>query len=176
MATTAMSAFGYRDILVREGIHPPITMIVNSAGVYPGHCLTAKGETFPDVSVADAIADSVVGVAGLLENQDIGTVYSTDDEIPVYFTGHGAIVKVYLACDAGGVVIGEIMVAQTVEALGHVEPLHRALKDFIDDGTGGTGGTILATQITHFFSLVGRAMETTASLANGTPLKVILSI
>ena len=174
MATTTMSSLGYRDILVREGIHPPITMIVNSAGVYPGHCLTATGETFPDVSVADKIADNVVGIAGLLENQDIDTVYATDDEIPVYFTGHGAIVKVFLAGDDGGVVIGDIMVCQTVETFGHVEPLHRALKDFVD--AAGEGASVLASQITHVFSLVGRAMETVASLADGTPLKIILSI
>ena len=173
MVTITFADAGHRDILIREGMHPPYTQIVNSAAVYPGLCLTATGETAPDVSVADAIGDNVVGVAGLLENQDIGTVYATDDEIPVYRTGHGAILWVIHAANGGSVVDGDIMVCQTVETNGHVEPLHKALKDYIDSTHDCT---ILATQIKHLFSIVGRAQETHATIGAPQPLKIILSI
>ena len=171
---TEFSAQGIRDILIREGMHPPYTQIVNSAVVYPGLCLTATGETAPDVSVADAIADNVVGVAGLLENQDIQTLYANNDEIPVYRTGHGAILWVIHAANGGSVVDGDIMVCQTVEALGHVEPLHKALAAFI--AAAGEGATILSTVITHLFSIVGRAQETHATTGTAAPLKIILSV
>ena len=169
------SAQGIRDILVREGIHPPYTQDINSAAVYPGLCLTATGETAPNVSVADAIADNVVGIAGCLENQDIDSVYTTGTEIPVYRTGHGAIVWVVHAANGGSVVDGDIMVCQTVETNGHVEPFHKAIAKFIA-AAGNAAGTILATQITHIYSIIGRAQETHASTGTAAPIKVILSV
>ena len=172
MATSGFGDAGHRDILIREGSHPPYTMRVNSAAVYPGLCLTALGETFPDVSVADAHADSVCGIAGLLENQSIDVVYATDDEIPVYLTGHSAIVWGVAAPDNGPIIFGEILVCQTVEALGFVEPLHRAFKTWM----AADSCTVLATAVNALFSLVGRAMETSASCATAEPLAVILSI
>jgi len=172
MATTAMNTYSY-SILVKEGIHPPVTMIENGGEVFPGMPVTCTGETWPDVCLPDGIGDSVFGVAGLLENQDIGTVYSDNSEIPVYLCGSGAIVRMYHAGNGGSVVAGDLMVAQTVEAAGHIETLAKALNDFIADGSAGT---ILATQIKHVFSLVGRAMETLASSGTVTPIKVMLSI
>lgn len=176
MATTSMSSLGYRDILVREGFHPPVTMIDNGGAVFPGYVVTGTADTFPDVSKADAIADNAFGVAGLLENQDIDTVYTTNDEIPIYLCGSGAIVRCYHGPSCGDVKYGDILVANTTDGGGQVEPLAHALGDFITDGTGGTGGTILATQIQYLFALVGRAMDTLASSGLTVPLRVMLSI
>ena len=177
MATTTMASLGFYDILVREGIHPPITLRVNGATeVFPGFPVTTQGHTYPDCAKLDGIGDSCIGVAGLLENQAIGATYADDEEIPVYECGSGAKVRMYHDLAGGSIVAGDILVAQAVDDSGHVEPLAKAINDFIADGTGGTGGTILATQIKHFFSLVGRAMETSASTGTTVPIKVLLSI
>ncbi len=174
MATTTMESLGYRDILVRDGIHPPITMRVNGASeVFPGFPVTVQGHTYPDCAKLDGIGDSCLGVAGLLENQIIGNTYADDAEIPVYECGSGAKVRMYHDLAGGSIIAGDILVAQAVDDSGHVEPLAKALNDFIADGSAGT---ILATQIKHFFSLVGRAMETHASTGTTTPIKVLLSI
>lgn len=173
MATTTMKSLGFHDILVREGIHPPITVRLNAADIFPGMPLTTTGETFPDVALPDGIGDSVFVVAGLLENQDVDLVYGNNDEIPGYLCGSAAIVRMYHAGNGGSIVAGDILVSQTVEAVGYVEPLAKALNDFIADGSAGT---ILATQIKHVFSLVGRAMETHASTGTVTPIRVMLSI
>lgn len=173
MATTSMKSLGWYDILVREGIHPPVTMREDGGEVFPGYPVTVEGHTYPDVAKLDALGDPVFGVAGLLENQDIGTVYANNDEIPVYLCGSGAIVRMYHSLNGGSIIAGDILVAQAVEDAGHVEPLKKALADFITDGSAGT---ILATQIKTFFSLLGRAMETHASTGTTTPIKVLLSI
>ncbi len=173
MATTSMESLGFRDILVREGTHPPITMTVNGATeVFPGFPVTSQGHTYPDVAKPDATGDSVLGVAGLLENQIIGNTYADDDEIPVYECGSGAKVRMYHALDGGSIVAGEILVAQAVDNSGHVETLRKAMDALVADYTS----TLLATTITHIFSIVGRAMETHASSGTVTPIKVLLSI
>ena len=174
MATTKMSELGYRDILVREGFHPPYTMDVNSAAVFPGFVLTGTGETFPAVSVADAIGDNCIGVAGLLENQDIDTVYTDNDEIPIYRCGSGAIVWCYHSLKGGSIKHGDILVANTLDGGGHVEVLSQSFKDALALST--TIGTVFATQFINLYSLVGRAMETHASSGTTTPIKVLLSI
>ena len=168
-----MASLGYYDILVREGIHPPVTMREDGGEVFPGMPVTLTGETFPDVCLPDGVGDSVFGVAGLLENQDIGTVYTDNDEIPVYLCGGGAIVRMYHAANGGSIVAGDILVAQTLEHVGYVEPLAKAIdRIFVADYTS----TVLATTIQHVLSLVGRAMETHASVGTVTPIKVLLSI
>lgn len=172
MATTAMSTYSF-TILVKEGTHPPITLRCNGAEVFPGMPVTRNGHTYPDCALPDAIGESVVGVAGLLDNQDIDTVYSDNTEIPVYECGGGAIVRMYHAANGGSVVHGDIMVSQTIEAAGHVETLAKALTDFT---AGGDTLTMIATQIKNFFSIVGRAAETHASVGTVTPIKVLLSI
>ena len=172
MATTTMASLGYYDILEREGIHPPITIRVDGADIFPGMPLTCQGETWPDGCLPDGVGDSVFCVAGLLENQGIGTVYANNTEIPGYLCGSAAIVKMYHAPNGGSIVAGEILVAQTKEAVGFVETLRKATEDYV----GGGVCTILATQITHIYSLVGRAMETHASSGTTTPIKVLLSI
>lgn len=171
MATTAMNTHSF-SILVKEGMHPPVTMIENGGEVFPGMPVTCTGETWPDVCLPDGVGDSVFGVAGLLENQDIGTVYTDNDEIPIYCTGDGAIVRMYHALNGGSIVAGDILVAQTHEHVGYVEPLSKALDALVADYTS----TVLATTIKHIFSVVGRAMETHASCGTTTPIKVKLSI
>jgi hypothetical protein len=175
MATTAMNTYSF-SILVKEGIHPPVTMIDNGGAVFPGYAVTCTGETWPDVSKANALGDNVYGVAGLLENQDIGTVYTTDAKIPVYTTGSGAIVRMYHGLSSGDVYAGDIMCANCTDGGGHVEPLHHAIKDFIAAAAGGISVTMLGTQIKTFFSIVGRAAETLASSGTTTPIKIQLSV
>lgn len=171
MATTAMNTVSF-SILVKEGIHPPVTMIVNGAEVFPGMPVTCQGETWPDVALPDAALDSVFGVAGLLENQDIGDVYTDNDEIPVHQCGAGAIVRMYHAGNGGSIVAGDILIAQGVEATGYVEPLSKGFDVIVADYES----TVMATAITHLYAIVGRAMETHASSGTVTPIKVLLSI
>jgi len=171
MATTAMNTYSY-SILVKEGIHPPVTMVEDGGEVFPGMPVTCTGETWPDVALPDAAGDSVFGVAGLSENQDIGTVYTDDDEIPVYQCGAGAIVRMYHAGNGGSIVAGDILIAQGVEATGYVEPLSKGFQDCVSGHTS----TVMATAITHVYAIVGRAMETHASSGTVTPIKVLLSI
>ena len=173
MATTTMASLGFSDIVVREGIHAPITLRTNGAEVFAGYPVTVSGHTWPDCAKLDAIGEPAIGVAGLNANQAIGVVIPTDTEIPVYLCGSAAIVRMYHSLNGGSVVAGDIMVGQAVEDAGHIEPLHKALNDFIADGSAGT---ILATQIMHVFSIIGRALETHASTGTTTPIKVILSV
>ncbi len=176
MATTAMNTYSF-SILVKDGFHPPVMMTENGGAAFPGFPLTTTGETYPDVSVADALGDNVVGVAGLIENADIGTVYATDTEIPVYRTGHGAQIRMYHDGDSGGEVRdGDIMCAATVTGLGHVRTLKKSLEDFIAAAAGGISVTMLGTQIQHFFSILGRSMETIASTGTSVPIIISLSI
>ncbi|MHA2380756.1 MAG: hypothetical protein ACXADS_15910 [Candidatus Thorarchaeota archaeon] len=175
MATTKMSTAGYRDILIREGIHPPVTMDENGGAIFPGFVVTSEGETYPNVAKPDGIGDTATGIAGCLENQDIDTVYTTGTEIPVYLSGCGAIVVGFLAGNGGAPTFGEIMVAQTVEDAGYVETFNQAIKDSIAAAETAMA-TILATQLPHLFSLIGRAMETVASSGTVVPIKLLLSI
>jgi len=174
MATTAMNTYSY-SILVKEGVHPPVTMTVHGSNIFPGMPVTCTGETWPDVGLPDAISDSVFGVAGLLENQDIGTVYADDAEIPVYTTGSAAIVRMYHkgTPSGGSIVAGDILVACGLEDAGHVAPLAKQIDAIME---GDYTSTVLATTITILFSIVGRAQETHASAAANTPIKVLLSI
>ena len=172
MATTSMESLGFWDILVREGAHPPVTMREADGEIFPGYPVTSDGKTFPEVGKPDATGESVFGVAGLLENKAIGVVYTAADEIPIYLCGSAAIVRMYHALDGGSIVAGDILVAQAVDNSGHVEPLAKAMDALVADYTS----TLLATTITHIFSIVGRAMETHASSGTVTPIRVLLSI
>jgi hypothetical protein len=167
-----MTTKSYR-ILVESGGHPTVTMTEDGGEVFPGYAVTCTGETYNDVCIPDAVGDSVFGVAGLLPTQDIGTVYANNAEIPIHRTGCGDVVMMYHAANGGSIVAGDILVSQTYEHLGYVETLAKALNDFIVDGSAGT---ILATQIKHIFSLVGRSQETHASSGTVTPIRVLLSI
>lgn len=174
MATTAMSTYA-RSILVKEGMHPTATLRVDGTDIFPGLALTAVGETLPDVGLPDAISDSVIGVAGLLETQDIGTVYADNTEIPVYLTGSGAQVRMYHKGTAGGgnIVAGDILVADGLGNNGYVVSL---AKQWDAVTVGDHTATVLATTLTILYSIVGRALETHASAAAVTPIKVMLSI
>ena len=161
--------------MIREGFHPPVTMIENGGVIFPGYVVTTEGETYPDVAKPDLKGDTALGIAGLLENQDIDTVYATNSEIPIYLCGCGAIVKCYLAPNGGAPTFGEIMVSQGREDLGYVETWETAIKDAIA-GADTNIGTIWATQVVSLYALVGRAMETFASTGKSEPLKILLSI
>jgi hypothetical protein len=172
MATTAMSTYSY-SILVKEGMHPPVTRTVNGADIFPGMPVTCNGETFPDVCLPDARGESVFGVTGLLETQDIDTVYANNAEIPIYLTGSGAQVRMYASATSGATITaGDIMVVDATAAVGYVETLMKAMDALVADYTS----TLLATTITRLFEIVGRAMETSASTGNARPIKVMLSI
>ena len=173
MATTKPSTLGYHDILIREGVHPPVTLRAQATGIFPGLCVTVDGNTWPDAELVDAIGESCIGVAGNDGNQDVDLTHADNEQFPCYLTGSAAQVVCYHAANGGSVVAGDILVAQSVEAAGYVETLQKALEDFVADGSAGT---ILATQILHFESLVGRALETHASSGTVTPIKVLLSI
>lgn len=175
MATTSMSSLGRRDILVREGIHPPITMRANGEEIFPGYPVTVDGHTYPDCGRPDGLGDPILGVAGLSPNDDIDTVYADNEEFPVYLCGSGAIVYMYHGLDAGSILAGEILVASCADDDGHVAPLSKALADVLAAGDT-TMATIIATQIQCLFSIVGRALETHASSGTTTPIKVILSV
>jgi hypothetical protein len=171
MALTAMSDYS-RSILVKEGIHPPVPMRDNGGVVYPGRVVTCIGQTFPDVVLSTAISSSAFGVAGLNENQDVDTVYTDDDEFPVYTCGSGAIVRTWHKGTPGGgdIVAGDILIA--CEASGFVRPLSKGIASLVEDYTS----TVLATVVTKFLAIMGRAMETHASATNDTPIKVLLSV
>ncbi len=173
MATTSMSSLGFRDILVREGIHPPITLRANGGEVFPGYPVSCHGHTYPDCAKADALGEPVIGVAGLNANADIDTVYADNAEFPVYLCGSGAIVHMYHGLDDGSITAGEIVIASAVDDDGHVRPLAKGLADaMVADPTN----TVIATAIECLFSIVGRALETHASTGTTTPIQVILSV
>ena len=173
MGTTSMKSKGYYDILEREGMHPPVTMRINGADVFPGMPVTVNGETWPDVCLPDAVGEEVLGVTGLLENQDIGTVYADNSEVPVYFTGHGAIVRMYASATSGTYIYaGELLVADGPGAIGYVQTLRKAIDALAADYTS----TLMATTIKHVFSILGRAQETHASSGTVDPIRVLLSV
>ena len=172
MATTAMKTFSY-DILDEVGGHPTVTMITGDTTIFPGMPVTCTGETWPAIGLPDGAGDSIFAVAGLRPDQDIGVAYGTGVSIPCHRTGCGDVVRMYHSATGGSIVAGDILVAETVADAGYVESLAKA----IDAVTGGTHtSTLMATTITHFFSIVGRAQETHASSGAPTPIKVLLSI
>jgi hypothetical protein len=172
MATTALSGYT-RRVVVYTPPKGSMSLRANGAEIYPGHCVTGIGETFPDVALPDAISDSCVGIAGVPKGGDVDTVIADNDEFPVYLTGSGAIVYGFHKGTSGGnVVIGDILVADGTGANGLVIPLNDALQDVVADHTS----TVLATVITKLFALVGRAMETHASATNNVPIQIRLSV
>jgi len=167
---------GYtRRIRVAEGVPGgEVTMRAGGAEVYPGHVVTCTGNTWPDVMLPDTAIDSAFGIAGCNIDQDIDTVYADNSEFTVYLCGSGAIVYGYHKGDpnSGDIVAGDILVAYGITATGSVFPLSSALQDI----TGDTTNTVLSTVIKHILAIVGRAMETQASVACATPIKIMLSI
>jgi hypothetical protein len=159
------------DILVREGIFPPETMRDNGGVVYPGRVVTRQGQTGTDVIMPTAISDSAFGIAGLLENADINEVYADDVDFPVHRCGSGARVKAVQLGGAGPVVAGDIMISAG-DGSGKLMTLAKGLEAIAADVTT----TVLATTMTHFFAIVGRAWETLASVATDEQLEVLLSI
>ena len=174
MASTAISGYT-RRILVSKGVPGGIvTMRAGGAEIYPGHCVTCEGNTWPDVMLPDANTDSVFGIASCPPDKDIDTVLADNSEFDVYLCGSGAIVYGYRkGADGGGdTVAGDIMVAYGIAAAGSVVALKNALQDI----TGDCANTVMATQYKRMLAMVGRAVETLASSANTVPIKMILSV
>ncbi len=168
---------GYtKQIVVQHGHIGPVTRRVNGSLVlYPGLCVTATGQTFPDVILPATTASSVVGIAGCNANQDIDTAYADNAEFPVFLCGSGAIVYgMHKGTPGGGSIVeGDILCAHGAAAAGQVVPLANAIKDaLVADPTN----TVLATALDKLFAIVGRAAETQASATNTVPIKVLLSV
>ena len=163
-----------RSILVEKGALATVDRVENGGEVYPGSCVTMEGETWPDVALPDAISDSAYGIAGLLPNHDIDTIYTDNDVIPIHRCGSGDVVMGHHKGTGGGgsIVAGDILIAYGNTANGYVRPLSKALASIIADHTS----TVLATAITQLLAIMGRAMETHASAANDVPIEILLSI
>jgi len=173
--STAMSGYT-RRIRVAEGVAGgEVTMRANGAEVYPGHVVTCTGQTWPDVALPDLANDSAFGIAGCNLDQDIDTVYADNAEFTVYLCGSGAIVYGYHKGDpnSGDIVAGDILCAYGITATGSVFPLSSALQDM---GVADPTNTVIATAIKHILAIVGRAMETQASVSAAKPIKIMLSV
>jgi hypothetical protein len=173
MATTSMSGYS-QQIYVYTPPKGSKSMRANGAEIYPGHCVTCTGQTWPDVALPDAISDSCFGIAGVPHGGDVDTVIADNDEFEVFLTGSGAIVYGFHKGGSGGsIVAGDILVADGTAANGLVIPLSDALQDIT---TADYTSTALATAITKLFAIVGRAMETHASAAANVPIQIRLSV
>jgi len=171
--TTAMSGYT-RKICVSDTQNARVTMIANGAEVYPGHCVTCQGETWPDVALPDAISDSVFGIAGVPPGADIDTVIGDNVEFTVYRCGSGAIVYGFHkgAAKGGSVVAGEIVCAYGAAANGAVIAANKIMAAAI----AGATASVIATAVTKFYAMVGRAMETHASNTATQPIQIMLSV
>ena len=90
MAVTAMSTVT-RQILYKEGHTPPDTYREVGGTVFPGAAVQIGTTLIKDCKLA--VAHGVtMGIAGLLPNHDIDTVYTEGTSIPVYTKGSGAVV------------------------------------------------------------------------------------
>lgn len=172
-STTAMSGYS-RKIVVHETANARVTMIANGAEIYPGHCVTSQGETWPDVALPDEIGDSVFGIAGVPPGADADTVIANNVEFPVYRCGSGAIVYGFHkgAAKGGSVVAGEIVCAYGAAANGAVIASNKIMTAAIAAATS----SVIATAVTKFYAMVGRAMETRASADATVPIQIMLSI
>ena len=90
MAVEAMSEFT-RQILYKEGHTPPDTYREVGGTTFPGAAVVVGTAHTKDCKLC---VDNAVflGIAGLLPNHDIDTVYSAGTSIPVYTKGSGAVV------------------------------------------------------------------------------------
>ena len=90
MAIEAFSEFT-RQILYKEGHTPPDTYREVGGTTFPGAAVSVGTTLTKDCKLA--VDNSVfLGIAGLLPNHDIDTVYSAGTSIPVYTKGSGAVV------------------------------------------------------------------------------------
>ena len=171
--TTAMAGYT-RKIIVAETDLSRVTMIANGAEIYPGHCVTTQGETWPDVALPDAISDSVFGIAGVPPGADVDTVIANNKSFPVFRCGSGAIVYGYHkgAAKGGDVTAGEIVCAYGAAANGAVIAANKILTASIAAATC----TVIASAAQKFYAMVGRAMETHASITTTTPIQIMLSV
>lgn len=92
MAKTTFASIGVHQILEEIGDMGPVTMITTPGTIYPGSVVTVTGETLntPTCDLAGAADEFSSGIAGLLPNWDIGTVYPAGTSIPVHTRGSRA--------------------------------------------------------------------------------------
>ena len=124
MAVEAMST-RTRQILFREGHTPPDTYKEVGGTVFPGAAVSVGTTLTKDCKLA--VTNSVtLGIAGLLPNHDIDTVYAEGTSIPVYTKGCGAVVWG--------------MFKTNVDAVASMPLIHSATAKtgFVEPGEGGT--------------------------------------
>ncbi len=90
LATTAFSTVTQR-ILYRHGHTGPDTYRTAAGTVFPGAAVSTGTTLTKDCKLGTANL-IFLGIAGLLPNHDIDTVYATGTAIPVYTRNSGAIV------------------------------------------------------------------------------------
>ena len=124
MAVIAFSTVT-RQILHTEGHTPPDTYREVGGTVFPGAAVSVGTTLTKDCKLA--VTNSVtLGIAGLLPDHDIDTVYAAGTAIPVYTKGCGAVVWA--------------MFKTNVDAVASQPLIHSATAKtgFIEPGEGGT--------------------------------------
>ena len=101
MAVQAMST-RTRQILFKEGHTPPDTYREVGGTVFPGAAVAVGTTLTKDCKLATANL-IFLGIAGLLPNHDIDTVYAAGTSIPIYTKGCGAVVWAQFLKNVSGV-------------------------------------------------------------------------
>ena len=140
-----------RQILFKEGHTPPDTYRTAAGTVFPGAAVAVGTTLTKDCKLATANLITL-GIAGLLPNHDVDTVYTTGTSIPVYTKGSGAVVWAMFTTNIDAVASQPLIQNGGVGA-GHVTPGEGgtdeyagvAYRDFTAHGTSDTPGLIQLT-------------------------------
>ena len=119
MAVEAMST-RTRQILFKEGHTPPDTYREVGGTVFPGAALNVGTTLTKDCKLA-VTTGVFLGIAGLLPNHDIDTVYTEGTAIPVYTKGCGAVVWAMFETNLDAVA-SQPLVASLTAKTGFVKP------------------------------------------------------
>ena len=103
MAKTALSTVT-NVICEEEGWYPTITARCNGVDIYPGSLVTQTGESNNDIDPIGAADEIPLGIVGLKEGHDIGTVYSDNESVPVHSIFSGAKVWTHAKANCGALV------------------------------------------------------------------------
>ncbi len=150
MVVVAMSTVT-RQILFMEGHTPPDTYREVGGTTFPGAAVSVGTTLTKDCKLA--VDNSVfLGIAGLLPNHDIDTVYSAGTSIPVYTKGCGAVVWAMWKTNIDGV-SGQPLIQAGSAKTGMVTPGEGGTdeyagvcyRDFTAHGTSDTPGLIQLT-------------------------------
>lgn len=119
MAVEAMSTVT-RQILYKEGHTPADTYREVGGTVFPGAALNVGTTLTKDCKLA--VTNGIfLGIAGLLPNHDIDTVYAEGTSIPVYTKGCGAVVWAMFETNIDAVA-SQPLVASLTAKTGFVKP------------------------------------------------------